>query len=420
MLPGIAALAILQCGSGSVPGPFYIFMDINRESDRLRKLYQMEVLDTPSERNFDEIVQLASQLTKTPISLITLLDTDRQWFKAKVGLDVDSSDRPSAVCNYTIQGDSLFEVEDLRADKRFESNAMVKGGPKLRYYAGMPLITSDGYKLGALCVLDIKTHTPLSAEQSFALEVLARQAMAQIELRVRNRELAATKAITDRIARMVGEEFAEGPQLLRRLLKGFEGGDLSCADLAGAVQDLKQHLELGDDAYSKLLDWSRLQMALSGEGQRECRLKDLLGACVGELEPVVKTKRNAILTELGSGSDTVPVAPAALRFILRILLHNANKYTRDGRITVRYFTTPGSLKASPRQYISVSDTGMGIPADWLDGYKNGEGLPVRDGTEGEKGHGQSLLLVQQVLFQIGAKLHIESVSNEHFTAIVII
>lgn len=397
-----------------------ITMVTTRESDRLRKLYQMEVLDTPSERDFDEIVQLASQLTKTPISLITLLDTNRQWFKAKVGIDIDSSDRPSAVCNYTIQGDSLFEVEDLRADKRFESNAMVKGGPKLRYYAGMPLITSDGYKLGALCVLDVKNRSGMTEEQSFALRVLARQAMAQIELRVRNRELAATKAITDRIARMVGDEFADGPKLLRRLISGIESGDVKHGELSAALEDLRQHLDFGDDAYSKLLDWSRLQIALSGEGRRDCHLKDVLGNCIEELQGVATAKNNEVAVELGTGDDTVPVPPDALRFILRILLQNANKYTKAGKITVRYFTTPGSLKASPRQYISVSDTGMGMPAEWLERYKSGEDFPSREGTNGEKGHGQSLLLVRQVLFQIGAKLHVESVENEHFTAIVII
>jgi hypothetical protein len=395
-------------------------MVTTRESSRLRKLYQLEILDTPNERDFDEIVQLASQLTKTPISLITLLDADRQWFKAKVGLDIDGSDRPSAVCNYTIQGDTLFEVEDMRADKRFESNAMVKGGPKLRYYAGMPLITSDGHKLGALCVLDVKNRAPLTEEQSFALNVLARQAMSQIELRAKNRELGATKQITDRIAHMVGEEFTEGPQLLRRLIAAIENGDLSGVELTTAVQDLKQHLNFGDDAYSKLLDWSRLQIALSGEGRRDCHLKDVLAACIEELEPAVRSKNNVIATELGSGDDTVPVPPDALRFMLRILLQNANKYTKDGKITLRYFTTPGSLKASPRQYISISDTGMGIPAEWLENYKAGVDLPLRDGTDGETGHGHSLLLIRQVLFQIGAKMHIESVSSEHFTAIIII
>jgi len=388
------------------------------EAARLRKLYQMELLDTPAERDFDEIVQLASQLARTPISLITLLDTDRQWFKAKVGMDALSTDRPSAVCNYTIQGDTLFEVEDLMADKRFEKNLLVKSGPKLRYYAGMPLITSDGYRLGALCVIDTKSRNKLTEDQAFALSVLARQAITQIELRVKNKELGTMKIITDKLVGAVGSESEMAVGRLKDLLLRLKTNQLKGDQLAAELNDLHHALGIADRSFANIVAWGQLHAA-SDRKDATAELKPIAQKVIAALEQDLAAKGNSITTEI-TGNAVIPAPPDVVKFIIRNLLDNAHKYTRNGQLSLRYFTSGGSIDASPRHYICVSDTGMGIPDASLQAFAaNGE-LPVRPGTDGEVGHGHGLMLVRHVLQHFGGKLHLESSSGNHCNAIAIL
>ena len=158
------------------------------EAARLRALDALEILDTPSEPEFDDLVQLAAAICDSPISAISLVDQHRQWFKASVGLDVEETPRDLAFCHYTIQGTGLMVVEDATADPRFSAHPMVAGGDGWRFYAGMPLQTPEGHSVGALCVLD-RTPRCLTANQQGALRVLASQVNARLELRAQRRAL---------------------------------------------------------------------------------------------------------------------------------------------------------------------------------------------------------------------------------------
>ncbi len=152
------------------------------ELERQGALASYAVMDTPPEREFDEIVRLASLVCNTPIALLTLLDADRQWFKARVGLDVESTPRNISFCDHAIRSDQVMVVGDALADDRFRDNPLVVAEPKIRFYAGAPLIDSDGHALGTLCVID---HVPrtLSPLLSQMLEILANQVVARLELR---------------------------------------------------------------------------------------------------------------------------------------------------------------------------------------------------------------------------------------------
>ncbi|HEY1404110.1 MAG TPA: ATP-binding protein [Pyrinomonadaceae bacterium] len=146
---------------------------------------------------FDDIPRLASFICGTPIALITLIDTNRQWFKAKVGIDVDETPREGGFCAHAILKPELLIVKDTHQDKRFAGHPFVTADPHIRFYAGAPLITSDGHALGALCVIDRVPRT-LSGEQQEALRVLARQATTQLELRRNSRALAELNQQLDR------------------------------------------------------------------------------------------------------------------------------------------------------------------------------------------------------------------------------
>lgn len=153
------------------------------EQRRLRKLRELGILDTFPEEAYDDITFLAAQIAQTPMALITLLDEHRQWFKSKVGIDVDETPRDHAFCaRAVLKPHELMVVRDAARDPRFADNPLVKGSPSIRFYAGAPLVCEDGSALGTLCVIDVKPRT-LTELQETALRVLARQVMAQLALR---------------------------------------------------------------------------------------------------------------------------------------------------------------------------------------------------------------------------------------------
>ena len=149
------------------------------EHARLAALKGYEILDSETEAKFDRITELASIICEVPISLISLIDEERQWFKSKVGLDVEETPRALSFCQYAIMDDKYFEVEDATKDIRFEDNELVTADPNIRFYGGYPLIDPNGYALGTLCVLD-RTTNQLTTQQRRALELLAQDATALI------------------------------------------------------------------------------------------------------------------------------------------------------------------------------------------------------------------------------------------------
>ena len=147
------------------------------EAECLSALLRYDVLDTDPELAFDDITLLASQICGTEIAMISLVDSDRQWFKSKVGTTMSETSRDIAFCAHGILQPEVFIVEDARADNRFAANPLVIGGPKIRFYAGARLTTSDGHALGMLCVNSPVART-LSPEQSSGLQALSRQVVA--------------------------------------------------------------------------------------------------------------------------------------------------------------------------------------------------------------------------------------------------
>lgn len=185
------------------------------ETRRLAALDGYRILDTPRERDFDDVVALAAQMCGAPIAVVNLIADTRQFFKAEVGLGVRETPRDISICAHAILRRGLFVVPDTRADPRFAENPLVTGAPFLRFYAGALLETADGLPLGTLCVLDYAPRPDgLTQSQAFGLEVLARQVMTQLELRraLAEREASARefRALTDAMPQMVWSTLPDG------------------------------------------------------------------------------------------------------------------------------------------------------------------------------------------------------------------
>jgi GAF domain-containing protein len=155
------------------------------EKERLEALRSYEILDSEPEAAFDDLALVASKICDTPIALVSLVDEDRQWFKARVGLARTETPRDQAFCAHVIMDDVTLVVPDAAQDERFRDNPLVRSDPNIRFYAGAPLLTSDGLGLGTLCVIDPQPRTgeALRPAQIEALEALARHASRLLEHR---------------------------------------------------------------------------------------------------------------------------------------------------------------------------------------------------------------------------------------------
>lgn len=211
------------------------------EISRLGKLAEYQILDSPPEREFDEITQIAAKLINVPISLVSLVDRDRQWFKARYGLGATETPREHAFCAHAIQDDAVYVVNDATQHPLFANNPLVTGAPDIRFYAGAPLITPDRFRLGTLCVIDTKPRE-LAPEAEQVLRLLARMVVSALEsrrqvMRAQHQARMMTRLAEATVAVSQAASLDELGRLLADAARGLVVGDaayLSIAQSSGA------------------------------------------------------------------------------------------------------------------------------------------------------------------------------------------
>jgi signal transduction histidine kinase/ActR/RegA family two-component response regulator len=350
---------------------------------RVAALRALGILDTPPEPNYDDLTRLAAQICQVPIALISLVDADRQWFKARVGLDPAETPRELSFCAHAIaepQTD-VFVVPDASADPRFAANALVTGAPHIRFYAGTPLVTHDGWALGTLCVID-RVPRQLTPDQLHALTTLRRHILDALELRriiarqntviadldETRRHLDVARRTAEEATRAKAEFLATMNHEIRTPMNAVIGMTTLLRDTplspeqrdsVDVIQSSGEHLLT---VINDILDFSKITSGKLTLESVPFSLPACVAAAVRLLVARATEKKVAIRSTLAPGTpETIVGDVTRLRQILVNLLSNAVKFTDRGAITVDV-SARAQPDGSSELTFRVSDTGIGIPA----------------------------------------------------------
>ncbi len=382
----------------------------SNERERLKQLYKFEILDTPAEKDFDDVVRLATQICNMPFSFINLIDANRQWNKAAYGSIPNSEmSRNNAICNYTIEQDNIFEVKDCNQDERFSHMPYVLGHPNICYYAGIPLTTSTGYKIGTLCICDTVPRN-LTTDQQLALEVLSRHVISMLELRVRNKQLQNMAETQNRIISIIGHDI-RNPLSSFRVMLNMQQDEATAFDeeeLKEMNELLVKQLDNTIDLLNNLVQWGKLQMKVKETKPQQVDLESIATRTLRDIEIAAAMKGNMLHKQV-SKDMYIDGDDAAIEFVLRNLLSNANKFTENGKIIVACDIE------NDRPRISVTDTGVGMNNKQIHQVLNETGALISIGTHNERGSGLGLSLVREFLAKHNSQLNIQSAPGEGTT-----
>lgn len=382
------------------------------ERERLKELRRLKILDSEQEKDFDELVELASIICGVPISLVTLIDADRQWFKSKKGLDVESTHRDVSFCGHAIKGDDIFIIENAVADKRFFDNPLVINEPNIRFYAGMPIKSENGYNLGTLCVIDSKPKK-LNGDQVKALKILGGQASKLIELRdkkneleIKNEKLESLNNLNNRITSIISHDLKGPINSLRAYLNSNYIDANNPEDLSQLFPLVKNNLNSLNELVENLLEWSR---STNDVDFTNVKLKDLAFEVCNLFEGNALDK-NIELTCKIKDNISVEADSSMLRFIMRNLINNAIKFTENGFVKIE-----AEILGTNQVLIKILDSGVGISSDLLERIKLEDKKISTKGTRNEKGTGLGLQLIREFLSVHKAELNIKSEENKGST-----
>ncbi|MBL7261525.1 GAF domain-containing sensor histidine kinase [Paractinoplanes lichenicola] len=376
------------------------------EPGRLAALHDARVLDTAPEEDFDDIALLASQICGTPLGAVSLVDRDRQWFKAKVGTDLEGAPRDLSFCTYTITSHDVLEIRDTAADPRFAENPAVNAHG-LKFYAGAPVVLDGTYAVGTVCVVD---HTPrvLTEAQRRALRSLARHASVQLELRRYARHAGEIADRMRQLDRMKDSFLATVSHELRTPLSTIRGylemlleddfdAETSRRFLSVMSRNSDRLLRLIDELLmvAKMTD-DRIQLDLG-----EVDLADLAHQAIAACRALAEHRG----VKLRDRTDQPVPARADGKRIAQVLNHllvNAIKFTHpDGEITI-------DSTAAGEPELIITDTGVGIAADELPHVFDRFYRCTAAEVMAAQGPGLGLAIVKSIVDAHHGSVHLES------------
>lgn len=405
------------------------------ERQRLSALFEYRIMDTLPEVAYDAITRLASSICDTPISLITLVDEKRQWFKSRQGIVELETPREYSFCGHAILEPSRpFIVEDARQDIRFHDNPYTIGEPHVIFYIGVPLVTPSGYPLGTLCAIDEKPKR-LSDRQIESLKDLAQQVVMLMELRrismetersrlslvALNGHLEVAREDAER-ARNEAEKAKDDKARflstmsheIRNALSPIIGACdlLSMEDLTEDAKEVVDILEFSAQTLHSLLDdildYSKLEVGKVKLEQIPVDLRRLAGRVADNYLPLANGKSVRLSADLPADlPDTVLADPTRLVQVLSNLLSNAVKFTEEGSVRL-ILALEKEDDASATILFEVADTGIGMSEAAQARIFQEFAQAGADTTRKFKGTGLGLSIVQLIVGLYGSQVHVES------------
>lgn len=369
------------------------------EMHRLRALYNYEILDTEFEKDFDDLALLAAQVCEVPIAYISFIDAERQWMKAKVGLDVIENERDMTICTFTILQDQLLMVEDTLQDDRFADNPFVVGEPHIRFYAGMPLVSPEGHKIGTVCIVDCEPRR-LADNQQFALEIIATQTMKLLERKlkikkaeIQKREIIRLEEQKNQALSLILKEVSKPLDILEKALLFFLQGNTQGEDFKSTFIETGNAIYQTQYLLTNMAYWTKMQLNPDTLGTDSVELKHLFHQEHYAFEKIARDKKIKLVNDippqliLYTHRDT-------LKLIIRNLLLNA--YTRQisGKLFLKYEAE--ELKAN----LQIIDNGPQLTTQEST-YLFSEGEEIKQLPDN---YGINLVMAQELANQIGAKI----------------
>ncbi|MDO7173431.1 sensor histidine kinase [Mariniflexile sp. AS56] len=379
----------------------------DNEKERIKNLYSYSILDTLPEADYDNLTTIAAELCGTPISLISIIDDKRQWLKAHHGLDMPETSREYAFCAHAINESSdVFIVPDSRLDDRFHDNPLVIGDPLIVFYAGVRLVTKEGYSLGTLCVIDQKPNI-LSESQISSLKALSSQVMNLLELRKNKllleetlKDLEEKNEALERFAIIAAHDLKSPLLNITSLAELFLEEYGVNVDVSG-VEMLKLIISASDSLaglIEGLLSYSRSESVLK---EKTVRI-DLL-SLKNEIADLFRSEYHFNMT-LNSSLTTISVNKTAISQVLINLVANAIKHSDKDLVDIELGVSESGLYYE----CYVKDNGPGIASKYQEKiFKIFEKIKAND-KFGQPSNGIGLATVKKIVGKLGGSITLES------------
>lgn len=385
------------------------------EKERLKRLERYRILDTPPEEAFDRVTRIVAETIGVPIALVSLVDRERQWFKSRYGLQATQTPRDVAFCAHAILDDGLLVVQDASKDPRFADNPLVTNDPSVRFYAGAPLKTSDGFNLGTLCAIDQRPRTLTDKERQLLFD-LSNIVVDELELRIALRSAMSEIAEESRL-RTLQEEFTSIVSHELRTPLTSIGGVLDLM-LCGAFGELPEELrEMTEVAHrnslrlthliNDLLDIDKLAAGKMTFEMTPQPLIPLIKQALEENEAYGTEQRVRLTLAYQESNAHVRVDARRLLQVLSNLLSNAIKHSPEGGVVEVTIATRGTLVR-----VSVTDHGPGIPEEFrsriFQKFAQADGSNMRQVS----GTGLGLAISKELIERMSGQIDFHSIEGQ--------
>ncbi len=385
------------------------------ELERLAALFRYDILDTPTESEFDELAQMAAELCNVKIALISLIDQERQWFKACVGLNAKETPREISFCGHAIHHEEIFEISDAKEDVRFADNPLVTEEPYIRFYAGKPLEAFDGRKLGTLCIIDPEPRT-LNEKERRILNFLGKQVEKQLALRLHLRQseqglqliraqaeqLEAKNKVQNQLISVLAHDLRSPVASLESVVDAFDRDFFSPEQTGKLIQELRPELTRTSSQLNQVLEWVQKQLKSEDTELTPFSVEAIAEESLSWIEQRAFEKQVTLVKDIEANVQALGL-PELVQIIWRNLLGNAIKYcSPKDQVTLFAHRDQDDI------ILGVKDTGLGMTPQTLESMRNNQRQASVIGTDNEQGTGLGLILCRTYLQKMNSQLEIES------------